>query len=142
MKCRIQTPDMLNPDGEHDLSIDTGCITLSGGEEKCFSYYMLVQESAHEDINIVTEPDSFQAFEGNKRMEQINHVPIKINAVSVLPDELITREVGKLSLEMQNLAGVREYIRLADILRSSVPWEVQNYIETRKMTEWNRPAVS
>lgn len=138
LKCRIQTPDMLNPDGEHDLSIDTGCITLSGGEEKCFSYYMLVQESAHEDINIVTEPDSFQAFEGNKRMEQINHVPIKINAVSVLPDELITREVGKLSLEMQNLAGVREYIRLADIhlertggnyLISSVDETVKSYIQ-------------
>lgn len=115
LSCRIQTPELLNSQGTHELLIDTGYIMLSPGEEKYFPYPLQVQESAHDDINIVIETDSLQAFEGDKKIEAGNPVPIKINAASVLPEELITREVGKLSLEMQNLAGVREYIRLADI---------------------------
>ena len=147
LKCRIQTPELLNSEGNHDLLIDTGHITLSGGEEKYFTYPLQVQESAHDDINIVIEPDSFQAFEGDKRIEPENSVPIKINAASVLPEELITREVGKLSLEMQSLAGVREYIRLADIqlertggnyLIDSVEESVKTYLQAPSQAEKRR----
>lgn len=147
LKCRIQTPELLNSEGNHDLLIDTGYITLSRGEEKYFTYPLQVQESAHADINIVIEPDSFQAFEGDKRIEPENLVPIKINAASVLPEELITREVGKLSLEMQSLAGVREYIRLADIhlertggnyLIDSVEESVKTYLQAPSQAEKRR----
>lgn len=147
LTCRIQTPELLNFRGTHELFIETGRIALAPGEEKYFTYPLLVQESARDDINIVIEPDSFQAFEGEKRIEPENFVPIKINASSLLPEDLITRELGKLSLEMQNLAGIRDHIRLADIhlervggnyLIDSVEEGVKSYLHAPSRTEKRR----
>lgn len=147
LKCELQTPALLSGEGSHDLLIDTGNITLSAGEEKYYVYPLLVQDSANEDINIVVKQDTFQVYENDKTIEPVSNVQIKVSVSSILPEELITREVGKLSLEMQNLAGVRDYIRLADFqlertgstyLIASVEETGKAYLQTPSQAERRR----
>lgn len=142
LKCELQTPAFLTEQGTHELCMDTGLITLAEGEEVFFEYNLQAQGFVTNDTGIVVKPDTLEIYENDKKIETELMGPIKVNISASLPDDLITREVGKLSLEMQNMAGVKEYIRLADfkLVRTGSAYLIESVEEEKAKSYIQTPA--
>lgn len=114
LKCVFQMPAFKSVDKGHELIIDTGKVNLSNEEEMLYEYKLMAQGIATANSDIVLKPESFEAYEDDKAIEPRENIKITLGIASVLPEELVAREAGKYNLEMKNMAGEKDYIKLAD----------------------------
>ncbi len=114
MKCALQMPAFQTESGSHELWIETKEVQLFAGETIQMEYNLMAQDVVTEDTSIILKPETFEAYEDETEVEGKENIYMKLSVSALLPEELVIREAGKISLEMQNMAGVRDYIRLAD----------------------------
>jgi hypothetical protein len=98
----LQMPAFTAGDGKHELKMEFTDVTILKGQEVAKDYWVESEESEDEETNLV-----FQDERGNHSF--------KIRLRDADPDELVTEEIGKTSLEMLNLEEKKDYIILAKL---------------------------
>lgn len=133
LKAVIQAPAFVGENGEHDIAIDTGDVRLFDGEKFQLEYILQAQNTVSSEANMVLKPNTFNAYIDNLTLEEPNNFHVRVNVSNITPQQLVTREIGKISLEMQNIAGVKDYIRLADfnLVRTDTAYIIDSISESK-----------
>ncbi len=135
---RLQTPSFLTSDGTHELELSISNMRLMEGESISQEYWVYVQENMTTETSLILKKGSMKIRGEEKQMD--SDFTMKVLISDVTPRSLVNRELGKVSLELQNLGNVQDFIALADIslLRTEGAYiiehieekNVKKYIET------------
>ncbi|MBO5279073.1 MAG: hypothetical protein J6B06_06265 [Lachnospiraceae bacterium] len=129
----LQMPAFTALDGSHELKIQLLDIRLEEGERLTQEYWIKAQNLENADTGVMLQSGSVKAYLDGTKVEAEEELSIKVAIADIQPRKLIDEEIGKLNLEMRNMSGVCEYIRLADLVL--VKTETTYIIE--KVTERN-----
>ena len=132
---RLQTPSFVAIDGSHELQIALPNMHLMEGEVISQEYWVFVQETMANETSLILKKGSMKIRGEQKNMDSDFSMKIMISDAN--PRELVNREIGKISLEMQNMGNVQDYICLADIslLRTETAYIIEN-IEEKKVKKY------
>lgn len=110
----LQMPAFSTKEGSHELVIHTGSIHLGEGEAYIREYWLLAQPEECESTGIIVKDGKVQVKTGgvSTECESGFHLRAAIQAIS--PKELVTREIGKISLEMRQLDRTLDFVPLAE----------------------------
>ena len=109
----LQVPVFATADGGNEILVDINDVSLNDGETVTYDYWMQVQDTAAVESNIILKTGSASGYENDKAIPVPTNVTIKVLLSSTSPRELVNREIGRLNLEMKNIGGQEDYIRLA-----------------------------
>lgn len=127
----FQIPAFLTPEGEHELEVAVEDAALAEGEVLVREYWMAVQNTDIIDTTVLLKSGSARAWVDGTAAEVISGCSMQVMISACKPEELVCRETGRTSLEMRNMAGVKEYVRLADlrIVRTESAYIIEEVIE-------------
>ena len=111
----LQIPAFRTSAGEHELEIGVEDVTLAAGEVLEREYWMNTQDTAALDTNVILKSGSAAAYEDEAAVSCVTGFSLKILLSDCKPRELVNREIGRMSLEMKNIGGTIDFIRLADL---------------------------
>lgn len=111
----LQVPAFRTRSGNHELEIDVEDVTLTEGEVLEREFWMTTQETAALDTNVILKSSSASAFVDGVAVTPVTGFSLKILLADCKPKELVSREIGRMSLEMKNIGGSSDFIRLADL---------------------------
>ncbi|MBO5153020.1 MAG: hypothetical protein J6C00_01530 [Eubacterium sp.] len=111
----LQIPAFRTSTGEHELEIGVEDVTLSAGEVLEREYWMTAQDTAALDTNVILKSGSANAYVDDAAISCVTGFSLKILLADCKPRELVNREIGRMSLEMKNIGGTSDLIRLADL---------------------------
>ncbi|MCR4704949.1 MAG: hypothetical protein K5641_02675 [Lachnospiraceae bacterium] len=114
-KCILQTPAFNTPEGQHEILVDIDNLFLNNGETYDFDYWMETQNTPAIESNIILKSGSVKVLLDGKNETAIPGFSMKVSMSDTKPYDLIAREIGRMSLEMKNIGGAKDYIRLADL---------------------------
>ena len=128
----LQIPVFLSEDGKNEIAVDIDDLTLENGESITYDYWMMVQNSPVIETNVILRTGSAAAYENDKAVPAPGNFTVKILLSNTKPRELVNREIGKMNLEMKNLGGQGDFIRLADLrlVRTDSAYIIEDVIET------------
>ncbi len=111
----LQVPAFTCPDGSSEINIDISDVDLQ--EEEClyFDYWMMTLDTPAVESNIILKTGTAAGFENDRAVPVPANFALKVLLSDMLPRELVNREIGRYSLEMKNIGGQGDFIRLADI---------------------------
>lgn len=115
LDATLQSPVFSVGNGKHDIEIAIHNVHLMQGETIQKDYWLKAQTLENPGAEIVLQKESFHVICNDKEQEEEAFSPIRVSIQAKTADELVTRELGKLSLEMRNLDGKLDYICLAAI---------------------------
>lgn len=134
----LQAPVFLTENREHELEIDLEDISLGEGESLQREYWLSAQDVDMVDTSIMLKSGTARAYLDGTAVEVLSGCSMKIMITDRKPRDLVNREIGRVSLEMRDMGGVRDYIRLADlrmvrtesayIIEEVLEQDVKNYI--------------
>lgn len=111
----LQVPGFLTAYGTQEIPLEIESVALAKDEKYTSEYWMTTQKSDEESTAIILKTGTAQAFVNDTAVSMDGSFKLKVLLSNISPRELVNREIGRLSLEMRNIGGYEEYIRLADI---------------------------
>ncbi len=111
----LQVPAFVTSDGGHELSIGVEDVMLTEGEVFEREFWMNAQEGAALDTNVILKSGSASATIDGVNVAVVTGFSLKVLLSENSPRELIGREIGHMSLEMKNIGGTSDFIRLANL---------------------------
>ncbi len=114
-KCILQVPAFNTLDGQHEILVDIDNVLLEKDETHDFEYWMEAQNTPAIESNIILKSGSVKVLLDGKNETAIPGFSMKVAMSDINPYDLIAREIGRMSLEMKNIGGAKDYIRLADL---------------------------
>lgn len=130
----LQTPSFTDLSGTHELEIGVEHINLVMGDEITKEYWLRAQETETKETELVWKAKAEHTQQNKKDITGMTTLPIKISITDENPEELVAEEVGKVSLEMQNMVGRKEYICLAELqlVRTDSAYIIDYIVDKRK----------
>lgn len=127
----LQVPVFLTGDREHELEINLEDISLAEGESLQREYWLFTQDAALVDTSIVLKSGTVKAYVDGIAVKVPEGCSMKVMISDHKPRELVNREIGRMSLEMKNMGGVKDYIRLADLklVRTESAYIIEEVLE-------------
>lgn len=114
-QAKLQTPVFLSGEGEHELELLVQGVKLSQGEKIQKEYWMYVERCANDSTSLVIKSGSVAAdIDGEEAFVQAG-ISVDILLSTDSPKSIVNRAIGRMSLEIKNMGGIKEYIRLADL---------------------------
>lgn len=113
-ESRLQTPSFLTSEGGHELHIHLSEMRLTEGESVFQEYWVFVQETKASDTSLILKKGSMKVR--GEEMQMDSDFSMKVLISDITPRALVNREIGKVSLEMQNMGEMQDYISLAEIV--------------------------
>lgn len=110
---RLQVPSFLTAEGTHSLEISLPTMRLMENESISQEYWVFVQDALTTETSLILKKGSMRVRGEEKERDSDFSMKVLISDVS--PRELVDRELGKVSLELQNMGNVQDFICLADI---------------------------
>ena len=119
----IQMPAFLTDEGKHELPVSFNNLNLSEGESITKDYWVFVPNLALEETTLVIKSSSQEGEDSGNS--------VKILLDNIAPDVLVNSEIGKVSLEMQALNNMEDFICLADItlVRTEAAYIIERVVE-------------
>lgn len=114
-QATMQTPAFLTEDGSHELQIKFQNINLFLDETLEKEYWLKTQVTEAKDAELVLKTGTQKILIGTEEQEVQSTLPIKVSIDNITPEELVSGEVGKVSLEMQSFSVKKDYICLAEL---------------------------
>lgn len=112
--CVLQAPAFLAQGGGHEAHIRA--VDLELEKDECFEYpiWLTAQQPLEEAILLAKTDTVRIAIDGEEKAARDSFL-LKVSVSSDPVEEILSREVGRVSLETRNFTAPPEYIRLADI---------------------------
>lgn len=111
----LQIPGFLAADGSENVRIDIEDIRLEDGQSKTIDYWVNVDKKEIDDTSIILQSGSVHAYKDDEAVEVSTAFDVKVLISDSHPRELVNHEIGRLNLEMKDIGGYDEYIKIADI---------------------------
>lgn len=111
----LQTPAFVTGQHQHEIKIELDRILLAYGETFTKEYWLTAQHAKRLETEIVLRNSASKAEIAGKEIALQNQFSLKIVIDDLEAEELVSREIGKMSLEMKNLGMARDFIHLADL---------------------------
>ncbi len=111
----LQTPAFTTANGENVIRVDIQDMKLEKGGKVVKDFWLEAMDVPVATTSIILEAGSMQAFENDIAVEVPSNVMIEVQLSNLKPRELVNREIGRMNLEMRNIGGMLDYIRLADL---------------------------
>lgn len=135
----LQMPLFTTADGGHEIEIVFEDSILEAGESLVKEIWVRVQNTPTEQAKIIIKPDSASAVVNGEEVKVEDNFFLSLIVADINPRKLVDRELGKTSLEMRNMSGQNDFVRLADIsfkrtdtgcvIQKIEEKKVKNYIE-------------
>lgn len=128
----LQIPAFTASDGRNEIPIDIDNLSLAANESISYDYWMTVQKTPVSETNLILKTGSASAYENERAVASPGNFTVKILLSDTKPRELVTREIGKMNLEMKNIGAQGDFIRLADLrlVRTDSAYIIEEIIET------------
>lgn len=110
----LQTPSFTAADGQQQLEIQTGNIHLAVDEVYECEYWVTAQKQENNSAAIIAKAENIRIIQGGQEKIAPTSFNLRSAIKSISPSALITHEIGRMSLEMRQMAGGNELIRLAE----------------------------
>ncbi|MDD6038829.1 MAG: hypothetical protein PUD20_08565 [bacterium] len=138
----LQIPAFVTATGEHELPIEIEDVSLTEGEVLEREFWMTAYETAAVDTNVILKSGSARAYVNDAAVAAATGLSLKILLTDCKPRELVSREIGRMSLEMKNIGGSADFIRLADLrlVRTESAYIIEEVKETAVKKYINAPA--
>lgn len=139
---KLQMPSFLTEAGSHDLEISLSNMRLLEGESISQEYWVFVQDTMTSETSLILKKDSLRVRGEEKDMD--SDFTMKVLISDETPRALVNRELGKVSLELQNMGNTQDFITLADIslLRTEGAYIIEHIEEKRVKKYVEAPAQS
>lgn len=111
----LQTPVFTSEDGEHEITFSFDDVSLFEGQNVATECWMKAQETEIDGAELVMKAGSVKASIDGLDVATSTVPPIKVSILDISPEQLITSEIAKLSLEMRFSVGLRDYLKLAKL---------------------------
>lgn len=111
----LQAPAFLFPSGGHETEICLEDITLQEGGTIEREYWMTVSKQAGSDTELIVKSGSVRALAEEEAVTAEEGISLKLMLADCHPRELVSREIGRMSLEMRSAGADGDFIRLADL---------------------------
>lgn len=138
----LQIPVFLTPEGQHEMEIDLEDISLGYKEKVKKEYWLVAQEVTMLDTSVLLKSGSARAWIDGKAVETAASCSMKVMISGSTPRELVNQEIGRMSLEMRNMGGYKDYVRLADLrlVRTESAYIIEEVLEKPVKTYITAPA--
>ncbi|MBD5527303.1 MAG: hypothetical protein HDR02_02690 [Lachnospiraceae bacterium] len=138
----LQIPVFLTPEGQHELEIDLEDISLGYKEKVKKEYWLVTQDVTLLDTSVLLKSGSASAWIDGTAVETAASCSMKVMISDSTPRELVNREIGRMSLEMRNMGGYKDYVRLADLrlVRTESAYIIEEVLEKEVKTYITAPA--
>ena len=138
----LQVPIFLTPEGKHEVEIGFSDVALSEGEWLKKEYWLTVQDVTMLDTTILLKSGTARVYVDGIAQETPSGCSIRVMLEDCRPRELVSREIGRMSLEMRSMGELRDYIRLADLklVRTENAYIIEEVIERGVKTYITAPA--
>lgn len=129
--AKLQTPTFVAADGTNTLNVSFNDLSLAMGETTTTYFWMETLDSPVATTNIILESGSASAFENDVAVEVPGSFMLELTLTSLKPRQLVNREIGRMNLEMKNIGGQGDYIRLADftLVRTESAYIIEEVVE-------------
>lgn len=129
----LDIPSFTSPEGTQQIEINVDDIELPKNGVYTKQLWMLVQNNAGIEANVILRSGSANAFEDDAAINAENSFAMKVRLSDESPVSLIRRETGKLSLEMRQ-SVTASAIKLAeiDLMRTDSAYVIENIKEVKK----------
>ncbi|MDE5590492.1 MAG: hypothetical protein K2J60_15340 [Acetatifactor sp.] len=138
----LQIPVFLTPEGQHEIEINLEDISLGYKEKVKKGYWLVTQEVTMLDTSVLLKSGSAKAWIDGMAVETAASCSMKVMISDGTPRELVNREIGRMSLEMRNMGGYKDYVRLADLrlVRTESAYIIEEVLEKQVKTYITAPA--
>lgn len=135
----LQLPGFKTAEGLQSVEVDFDEISLLEGEKIEKEYWVLVENKDTDDTSIILQSGMVHAYKDDEAVEISSSFDLKVLISDIHPRELVNHEIGRMSLEMMDLGGSDDFIRLADIsfektgnsyIINDIDEDVKKYIST------------
>ncbi len=134
LSCRgiLEIPVFHTPDDESELEIGVEDLSLKMGESIRKEYWVRVLDNDAEESELILRSGSAAAFENENAINSSSHFAIRVRLSKSSPLELVSRETGRINLEMRNLELSDDAISLAEIqlVRNAGSYIIDNIRDT------------
>ena len=134
LSCRgiLEIPVFHTPDDESELEIGVEDLNLKMGESIRKEYWVRVLDNDAEESELILRSGSAAAFENENAINSSSHFAIRVRLSKSSPLELVSRETGRINLEMRNLELSDDAISLAEIqlVRNAGSYIIDNIRDT------------
>lgn len=129
----LDIPSFTSPEGTQQIEINVDDIELPKDGVYTKQLWMLVQDNAGIEANVILRSGSANAFEDDAAISAENSFAMKVRLSDESPVSLIRRETGKLSLEMrQSVTATSIKLAEIDLMRTDSAYVIENIKEVRK----------
>ena len=138
----LQVPVFLTPDGQHEIEINLEDISLGNGERVKREYWLLTQDVTMLDTSVLLKSGSARASVDGAAVEIAGSCSMQVMISGAKPRELVSQEIGRMSLEMRNMGGYKDYVRLADLklVRTESAYIIEEVLEKQVKSYITAPA--
>lgn len=138
----LQIPVFLTPKNEHEVEIELTDISLPKEECLVKEYWLTTQDVTMLDTTILLKSGTARVHIDGVVQEANAGCSIRVMITDLKPRELVSQEIGRMSLEMKSMGEVRDYIRLADLrlVRTENAYIIEEVIEKGVKRYINAPA--
>lgn len=127
----LQMPAFVTKEGGHELTVHTGSIGLEKG--KCFrkEFWLYSQAEECESTAVIVKDGKVRISSGEFEIESESSLNLRVSVQAVSPEELVTREAGKISLEMRQIDQAADFVPLAEftLVRSEQSYVIERVTE-------------
>lgn len=114
-QARLQTPVFLSAEGGHEVEISCQGVKLSCGEKIQKEYWMYVERCENDSTSVVLKSGSVVSRIDGEDIFAPAGVSVDILLSKESPKSIVNRAIGRMSLEIKTMGGIKDYIRLADL---------------------------
>lgn len=129
----LDIPGFSAPDKSQQINIGVDDVELEEGGVFVKDYWMSVQNMPGIESNVILRSGSSSAFVNDAAIPTESSVTLRVRLSEETPGALISRELGKLNLEMRQSFG-DDSIKLADIrlMRTDSAYVIEEVTEPKK----------
>ncbi len=127
----LQVPAFMTEDDSAEISVDITDVSLPMGKKITYEYWMQTTDTSAVETNIILKTGTAAGYENDRAIPVPTNFTLKVLLSSQNPEQLVNREIGRMNLEMKNLGGQTDFIRLADIhlVRTDSAYIIENLEE-------------
>ncbi len=111
----LQVPGFETQAGEHEITVDIKDIHLAKEEVCEKEYWLRVIDSDAAETNVILQSGSAEGSEDGANVTVNGNFSMKILLENTTPLELVTRMLGRFSLEMQSIGETVDFLKLAEL---------------------------
>jgi hypothetical protein len=108
-------PAFSGPEGGHNFTVYIDGLKLTQGEVKQLAYELLAGESEAPETMILGKPEDFELTIGGEEKHITDSIMLNLSIANDSPEDIVERELAKVSLEARSLRITHDYVTLAEI---------------------------